>query len=136
MQSFRLKKGYLRNLLTNVKIAKLKKNGTDLNKDYVKPNDSSASSSTLKSSPPVKSLAIPSPIFTPSNPIYASMIAHWNPLPVEISSLPNSMVTHTVVKPPSPILSLCSAEEFQEMIDKMCERVFANLGWNNLDKKN
>ena len=118
------------------KIAKLNKNYTDLNKNYVKPNDSSASSSTLKSSSPVKPVAIPSPIFTPSNPIYPSMIAHWNPLPVEISSLPYSMVTHTVAKPPSPILSLCSAEEFQEMIDKMCERVFAKLGWNNLDKKN
>ena len=61
---------------------------------------------------------------------------HWNPLPVKISLTPNSMVTHTVVKSPSPILSLCSAEEFQEMIDKMCERVFAKLGWNNYDEKN
>ena len=49
------------------KIAKLNKNYTDLNKNYVKPNDSSASSS-----PPVKSVAIPSPILfhlTQSTPL-------------------------------------------------------------------
>ena len=66
------------------------------------------------------------PVFIP---LYSSMITHWNPLPLEISSI-TTMATHAVQSPPpTPSCSLVSTQEFQEMFDKMCERVFANLGW-------
>ena len=63
------------------------------------------------------------------SPLYSSMITHWNPLPLEIFPI-TTMATHAVHSPPPTLsCSLVSTQEFQEMIDKMCERVFANLGW-------
>ena len=73
------------------------------------------------------SLSCPSISSTPS-PLYSSMICHWNPLPLEIPPF-TTMVTHTAQLPP-PSCSLWSSQEFQEMIDKMRERVFAKLGWD------
>ena len=61
-----------------------------------------------------------------AGPIHSSMITHWNPLPLESSSFA-TMVTHTAQSPP-PSYFLCSTQEFQEMIDKMCKRVFEKLG--------
>ena len=117
------------------KIAKLNKKDTDLNQNYLRHEDSAASSFTHSSSPYGKSEAIPSSISSSSGPVYASMLAHWNPLPVEISLMPNSlitMVTHITTNLPPPSFSFWSAEEYQEMIDKMCERVFSKLGWDKL----
>ena len=82
---------------------------------------------TLRGSMPIPS--IPSP----ANPLYSSMITHWNPLPLEISSSA-TIVAHTV-KSQASSCSLWSAQEFQEMLDKMCERVFAKLGWDKYQAK-
>jgi len=65
------------------------------------------------------------------NPVYSTMITHWNPLPLETSSL-TSMVTHTA-PPPLSSCALWTTQEFQDMIDKMCERVFARLGWGKYE---
>ena len=107
------------------KIAKLNKKDTDINRNPLKHS----------SSPSDKLETIPSSISSSSGPVYTSMIAHWNPLPVEISLMPNSlvtMVTHITTNLPPPSFSFWSAEEYQEMIDKMCERVFSKLGWDKL----
>ena len=74
--------------------------------------------------------------FTAPGPLSTSMVSHWNPLPVKISRISDSitMVTHTVTTS-SPTLSLCSAQEFREMFDKMCERLFAKLEWDKLETK-
>ena len=68
-----------------------------------------------------------SPSSSTSGPSYSSMITHWNPLPLKTSTIV-TMVSHTVQPPPS-ICSLWNAQEYQEMINKLCERVFAKLGW-------
>ena len=107
------------------KIAKLnKKEGLDLNKNYLKLENSQQFFSLPSKSKQEPDYYPPSSI---SCPLYSSMITHWNSLPLEISTF-TMMVTHTV-QPPPPSCSLGSKEEFQEMIDKMCERVFAKLGW-------
>ena len=71
------------------------------------------------------------PSSTGSSPLYSSMIAHWNPPPLESSSF-TTMVAHSAQSLP-PSGSLCSTQEFQEMLDKMCERVFAKLGWGKFE---
>ena len=101
----------------------IKKEDIDHNKNQIKLEDSAALVSTQISS--VSSISN-------LEPCYTSMIAHWNPLPVKNSSMSNlsiSMVTHSIKLPP-PSCSLFSSQEFQEMIDKMCARVFAKLGWD------
>ena len=110
------------------KIAKLKKEGLDLNKNFLK------GAAPFEYSPKISSLPSRStqelhyfPPSSTSGPLYSSMITHWNPLPLVTSTI-ITMVTHTVQQPP-PISSLWNAQEYPEMIDKMCERVFAKLGW-------
>ena len=58
------------------KIAKQNKKDTDLNRNYLKREDSATSSFTHSSSPSGKFEAIPSSISNSSGPVYASMIAH------------------------------------------------------------
>ena len=62
--------------LRKFKIAKQNKKDTDLNRNYLKREDSATSSFTHSSSPSGKLEAIPSSISNSSGPVYASMIAH------------------------------------------------------------
>ena len=70
---------------------------------------------------------------TESGPIFTSMVSHWNSLPTRTSSSNSitSMITHCV-KSASTASSLCTAQEFQEMLDRLVERAFANLRWNTI----
>ena len=70
---------------------------------------------------------------TTFGPIFSSMVSHWNSLPLRTSSSNSiaSMITHCV-KSHSTTSSLCTAQEFQEMLDRLVERAFANLRWSTL----
>ena len=96
------------------KTAKTNKKDVDINKNYLKRADSAASSPA---------------------PLYTSMIAHWNPLPVEFFMTDSiTMVTHTIENLPPQNLSLwAAAKELQEMMDNMCE-TFENM-MEKLDKR-
>ena len=76
-----------------------------------------------------------SSFLTMSAPSFTSMIAHWKPSPTPPPLMPSSITTMVTHCPrlPSPTFSLCSAEEYKAMIEKIIERAFANLRWSPLD---
>ena len=113
----------------DLKIMELtKKENTDINQNLSNSLCSSTSSTTNSCNPEPTSV-----------PSFTSMVAHWNP-PLYTPSplMPNSittMVTHCL-RLPSPTFLLCSAQEYQEMINRIIERAFANLRWSPLDAEN
>ena len=111
-----------------------KKENTDLNQNCSEFSDSTTSSFTMNMPCNLEPTSISS-FPTMSGPSFTSMLSHWNPSPITPPLMPNSittMITHCL-RSPSPTYSLCSVKEYQEMIERIIERAFANLRWRPLD---
>ena len=112
-------------------IGKLRKNEElDLNENH-KTDMPETFSSTMSGSSSLRSKSESQYIPFTSGPVFTSMVSHWNSLPSRTTPFPSpiaTMVTHCV-KSPSKSSSLCTAQEFQEMLDRLVERAFANLRW-------
>ena len=116
------------------KIVKVnKREKTDLNQNCLECSDSTTSSSTTTMSCYSELTSISS-FPTTAGPFCTSMISHWNPSPITLPLMPSSittMITHCL-RLPSPTFSLCSAQEYQEMIERIIEKAFDNLRWSPL----
>ena len=105
------------------------KEAADLNQNHLGLPDSAPSFTTL--SRKYKPTPVSTPMIMPGPPC-TSMISHWNPTPVLPPNSITTMVTHSIRTVPSPTPLLCTAQEYQEMIDRIVGRAFAMLRWRSL----